>query len=76
MEDSQNSHDPYAMLEEEKAPPVIQRVKNEKEEDVFYQALARMHRCTISDIKREVTPDGHWLIYKINGKQIFKDKAK
>lgn len=74
MTNSQNTHDPY-VLDEETDPPVIQRVKNEKEENTFYSALARMHGCKISDIVKTVTPDGKWLIYSINGKQIFKDKA-
>ena len=74
MSEDTIAYNHYLPNEEETAkPPVIERPKNQEEEDTFHKALATMHKCKPSDIT--ITIDGYWKIYSINGKQIFKDRA-
>lgn len=75
------SYDPYNIHKDEPIdtknpksnPPVINRPKDEQEEDVFHKALAKMHNCKQTDI--QIVIKGHWKEYQINGKLIFKDRA-
>lgn len=68
------THD-YYTLEEDKKSPVIKRKNNVEDDRIFLGALAKMHNTDTSKIEIEYTQDGHWKLYKINGHQIFKDRA-
>lgn len=71
-EPSHIAHDPYK-IEEPALPPVINRVATKETENTFLVSLSKAYRVETKDIKVEI--DGHWKIFSINGKTIFRDHA-
>lgn len=60
-------------MEETKMPPVINRKASAEEDEIFLYSLAKMHGTRPEKIDVEV--DGYWKYYKIDGAQIFRDRA-
>ena len=54
------------------APPTIRRKKNDEEESLFHESLARAYNCNVSDITIE--HESIYKIYKLNGHVIFRDR--